>query len=244
MSKCKICGKEFKNGLSLGGHMAGAHQTESQKEKMKAILTKDRIEVKSFCKKCGKEFKYLLTKNKDGTINHKKHERVYCSRVCANGHPKKWICKICNKEFLTKRTFKNHYHNHVVNDETPISHQLTILQKMELGNKFLENKKIEILNKIKQGKIKTSSRNLKIKLIKYGIRKDECEKCGWSYKNENAKFSNCELHHINGKSDDCSLDNLQILCPNCHSATNNYKGKNRNSDRINRKKYYAPVAQR
>ena len=35
-----------------------------------------------------------------------------------------------------------------------------------------------------------------------------------------------ELHHINGIKDDLRIENLQILCPNCHAFTDNYRGKN------------------
>lgn len=35
-----------------------------------------------------------------------------------------------------------------------------------------------------------------------------------------------ELHHINGVKDDLRIENLQILCPNCHAFTDNYRGKN------------------
>lgn len=34
-----------------------------------------------------------------------------------------------------------------------------------------------------------------------------------------------ELHHINGVHNDNRLENLQILCPNCHAFTDNYSGK-------------------
>jgi hypothetical protein len=36
-----------------------------------------------------------------------------------------------------------------------------------------------------------------------------------------------ELHHIDGNCRNHSLDNLQLLCPNCHSLTENYRGKNK-----------------
>lgn len=35
-----------------------------------------------------------------------------------------------------------------------------------------------------------------------------------------------ELHHIDGNSDNNTSDNLKLLCPNCHSMTENYKAKN------------------
>lgn len=34
-----------------------------------------------------------------------------------------------------------------------------------------------------------------------------------------------ELHHLNGIHTDNRLENLQILCPNCHAFTDNYSGK-------------------
>lgn len=36
-----------------------------------------------------------------------------------------------------------------------------------------------------------------------------------------------ELDHINGNSDDNSLENLRLLCPNCHALTETYRGKNK-----------------
>jgi hypothetical protein len=41
-----------------------------------------------------------------------------------------------------------------------------------------------------------------------------------------------ELHHIDGDRTNNDINNLQLLCPNCHSFTHNWKGKNRGK-RIN-----------
>ena len=39
-----------------------------------------------------------------------------------------------------------------------------------------------------------------------------------------------QLHHINGNPTDNRIENLQVLCPNCHAQTDNYSGKNSYKD--------------
>jgi 5-methylcytosine-specific restriction endonuclease McrA len=34
---------------------------------------------------------------------------------------------------------------------------------------------------------------------------------------------NLEVHHIDGDRTNNSLENLQLLCPNCHSYTTNFR---------------------
>lgn len=68
-----------------------------------------------------------------------------------------------------------------------------------------------------------SSHKLKIKLIRDGIKIHRCESCGgveWM-----GEAIPIELHHVNGNRTDNRIENLQILCPNCHSLTPNNSGK-------------------
>ena len=51
----------------------------------------------------------------------------------------------------------------------------------------------------------------------------KCEICGLQKWN-NQKIP-LELHHINGNNKDNSLNNLQLLCPNCHALTDNYRNR-------------------
>lgn len=86
----------------------------------------------------------------------------------------------------------------------------------------------EYLNDYKQ--ISTSS--LKEKLLKENLIENKCAICGlteWL-----GKPIVLQLHHIDGNNKNNHLKNLQLLCPNCHSQTDNYCG-NANSDKT---KYY------
>ena len=62
------------------------------------------------------------------------------------------------------------------------------------------------------------------------LRGRKCENCGlteWQ-----GKPINLEIHHIDGNHHNNELENIQLLCPNCHSYTDNYCGKNTNSGKI------------
>jgi hypothetical protein len=69
------------------------------------------------------------------------------------------------------------------------------------------------------------SYKLKKRLFKEGLKKQSCEECGWHIISEDGRLP-LELHHINGDSKDNRLENLQILCPNCHSLKSNHRGLN------------------
>lgn len=69
-----------------------------------------------------------------------------------------------------------------------------------------------------------STSKLKLRLFAEGLKERRCECCGLCmWQGHNIPL---ELHHINGVKDDLRLENLQILCPNCHAMTDNYRGKN------------------
>ena len=64
---------------------------------------------------------------------------------------------------------------------------------------------------------------LKKRLLDENKKERKCEICGATeWMGEPIPL---ELHHVNGIHDDLRIENLQILCPNCHSFTDNYRGK-------------------
>lgn len=69
-----------------------------------------------------------------------------------------------------------------------------------------------------------NSYNLKNRLIKENILEYRCSNCKSTIWID--KPIPLELHHIDGNSSNNSLDNLELLCPNCHAFTDNYRSKN------------------
>lgn len=93
------------------------------------------------------------------------------------------------------------------------------------GIRYLSHTCLTSLDDILQENVSYSSDMLKKRLIAEGIKQQNCECCGLS--EWMGKPLPLELHHINGNHYDNRLNNLQILCPNCHSITGNYRGKNK-----------------
>jgi DNA-binding CsgD family transcriptional regulator/5-methylcytosine-specific restriction endonuclease McrA len=66
--------------------------------------------------------------------------------------------------------------------------------------------------------------NLKARLVSTGVKMNHCETCGidaWL-----GRPLTLTLHHVNGDRNDHRLENLQLLCPNCHSQTDTFAGRN------------------
>lgn len=62
------------------------------------------------------------------------------------------------------------------------------------------------------------------KLLIEGIKQHQCEICKRTmWNNENIPL---ELHHIDGNRFNNSVENFQLLCPNCHALTDSYRGRN------------------
>ena len=114
------------------------------------------------------------------------------------------------------------------------------------------------LDKVLNNEVVYSTSELKKRLIEEGIKENKCECCGITeWNGRPIKF---ELHHVDGNHYNNTLDNLQMLCPNCHSQTDTFRkssirrikinieeveeekncpvcGKRIDGNRANRKKY-------
>ena len=77
---------------------------------------------------------------------------------------------------------------------------------------YLENSKDIQTNKVR------------IRLLEEGYKEHRCECCGLTTWLD--KPIPLELHHKDGDRTNNTLENFQLLCPNCHAFTDSYRGKN------------------
>lgn len=145
-----------------------------------------------------------------GTKICKENKTGYC-RICSNKRPE---VRQKNSEGLKKA--------HKEGRKTPVPSWGS-----EKGRQtYIERKKIDFL---KHPLVHRSTSAIRNNLLLSG-RECKCETCGVS--DWRGQKLSLEIHHIDGDRFNNSLDNLQFLCPNCHSQTKNYK--TRNSKRQNK----------
>ena len=99
-----------------------------------------------------------------------------------------------------------------------------IWAKGKTWSKVKDLSEILVENSTYSSGLPRSSYKLKNQLFKLNYKEKVCEMCNnteWM-----GKPIPLELHHINGNKFDNRIENLQILCPNCHSFTDNYRAKN------------------
>lgn len=66
---------------------------------------------------------------------------------------------------------------------------------------------------------------LKKRLFVEGLKKPKCEMCDWAEQSEDGRIP-LELDHVNGDRYDNRIENLRVLCPNCHSLQPTHRGRN------------------
>ncbi len=145
--------------------------------------------------------------------------RRFCSHNCSaiyynlKKEKIKRICPICGKILTTKQSYTNN---------ACCSKQCSVIYKNnDLVNQWLEGK----IN----GSCDDINHTIRVFVRKFLFEKNKnrCERCGWGEKNEFTGLIPLQIHHKDGDSTNSCLTNLELLCPNCHSLTENYGAKNK-----------------
>jgi len=157
-----------------------------------------------------------VAKGKNNLIHNRRVRKIKEESTDSNT---RYVC-LCGREFNSQRSLgghKSHCPIYSGDNYDRTKHGVESLIR------YNDRRRIPIESILSNEVKNYSPTRFKWRLIEEGYKELRCEKCGLS--EWLGKEIPIELHHINGDNSDNTLENLQILCPNCHSFTDNYRWK-------------------
>lgn len=112
----------------------------------------------------------------------------------------------------------------LLEEQVNYSH-ITTGRNHNIGRKFT-GRAIPFIDLLTVNSICKCANDLKKRLIKSGLLINKCYLCNMSNEWQGKPIS-LQMDHINGINNDNRIENLRILCPNCHSQTSTYASRNR-----------------
>jgi hypothetical protein len=216
MTECKECGSETTNkvfcSVKCSAICNGKKGSNSNSSKSKETYSKN---VKS-CLFCERELPYEERRKK--FCSHSCSAKFNNSGVVRNGE-KSQDCIVCQKTTTsskrnccsTKCHHKYHYDRYIA--------------------RWLSGEESGIRGKDQ----------LVVRIRKWLLenRGEKCEKCDWCEVNDKTGKVPITIHHIDGDYKNNRPENLEVLCPNCHSLTHNYGSLNKGNGRPGRQEWRA-----
>lgn len=180
----------------------------------------------NYCKQCGKKIEI-----RDGEIPSLTRQRHYCSKECRSQHQsevmsgnqlgkkyKNAYCLNCGKEL---KRYQGKYCCNACQTE---------YQYKQYINRWKDG-----IENGMSGLYQLSSHLIRYIKEKYD---NKCCRCGWCEVNPTTGKVPLEVHHVDGDYTNNDENNLELLCPNCHSLTDTYKNAQNHIGRQGRDKYY------
>jgi hypothetical protein len=169
------------------------------------------------CKQCFKKFNKKLSEIE-------KFPNHFCSRSCAASY---------NNKATPKRRKRPPILKNCCNCGTTLKRAITAASYCSTGCVREKNYKTYLLKYFRGEVDGTVGSNYQLnKYVKrYVLERDKsCVICGVNNFWQGKKLT-LQIDHIDGDVSNANLDNLRVVCPNCHSQTHTYGSKNKNTKR-------------
>jgi hypothetical protein len=169
-------------------------------------------------------------------INEKKKDEFCClncekSFTSLKSDNRKFCSQSCSAIFNNKS--KKKYNKNCENCNNELKNYVSESTRFCKRDCYLEHRKNERIKKIIIGDVIDLCASKKFLIEKNG---EKCEICNWNEKNKKTNKVPIQLDHINGNAEDNRIENLRLLCPNCHSLTETYGALNIGFGRKNRRR--------
>ena len=189
-------------------------------------------------------FGLLTIEQKDSWYEKNKKKCLCCGQYIPLGDmyfseykELKFCSRNCAASYINQTTKKKENNNFCPNCGTKISSKnkyCSIECMVDFNYKSYIERWKNGLESGAQGKYQISGYIKRYLIGKYN---NKCSQCGWSETNKHTGKIPLEVHHKDGDYTNNTENNLDLLCPNCHSLTATYKAANKGNGRKDRKKY-------
>ena len=142
---------------------------------------------------------------------------LFCSEKCARSFSTKAKRKEINKKVSKKLKGNRPPLKNITFEE--------LRKRISDGRKGKGLGRRTDINLYISNKLKAKNTYFRDRLIEEGLLKNECNRCKLKPKWNDKKLI-LQLHHKDGNHFNNHLDNLEILCPNCHTQTDNFSWRN------------------
>lgn len=233
--------KSIKSSINLGQVLKQleCHDNNSNRNKLKEFISENNIDTSHFKKKLTKE-EYEQNpkrcKQCGKIIPWEKRDNDFCNHSCSASFNNIGVIK--NPEGVNGQNFIKKDIRYCVTCGKQIPTHNTKYCSLECQQKdreqWIERWKSGEESGIR-GEQGISTRIRRYLFDKYNC---SCQLCGWNKINEFTQKVPLQIHHIDGDCLNNKEENLQLLCPNCHSLTENFGSRNENCTRTDNRQRY------
>lgn len=171
----------------------------------KKLLEKAKIYREQNKERTNKKTKEWYGKNKGRILKERKEERDKLRNETGFSSPALNNCKNCGKkcvyDYCNSKCYQEVEYKKYV--QQWLDHEITGVYKSKKYGKDRYNPTKPVMKYIHDTYI-------------------ECQQCGWNNTHPKTGKVLLQIHHKDGNRENGYLENLEILCPNCHSMTDNY----------------------